>query len=125
MWATKEIKAPILIHYYVSEQELFNCCFFKKLLGGIPLNRYKKGVASLLVICVLALTACSPNTQLQQNDASNITQSAETVVAQRGSLTPTLSMQTTVIQASAYSGSVVKTNFYAIYNESGECMFFS
>lgn len=24
-----------------------------------------------------------------------------------------------------YSGSVVKTNFYAIYNESGECMFFS
>ena len=22
-----------------------------------------------------------------------------------------------------YSGSVVKTNFYAIYNESGECMF--
>ena len=26
---------------------------------------------------------------------------------------------------SVYSGSVVKTNFYAIYNESGECMFFS
>ena len=26
---------------------------------------------------------------------------------------------------SFYSGSVVKTNFYAIYNESGECMFFS
>ena len=24
-----------------------------------------------------------------------------------------------------YSGSVVKTNFYAIYNESGECMFYS
>ena len=24
-----------------------------------------------------------------------------------------------------YSGSVVKTNFYAIYNESGECMFCS
>ena len=24
-----------------------------------------------------------------------------------------------------YSGSVVKTNFYAIYNESDECMFYS
>ena len=103
MWATKEIKAPILIQYDVSEQELFYCCFFKKLLGGIPLNRYKKGVASLLVICALVLTACSPNTQPQQNDTSNITQSAETVVAQRGSLTPTLSMQTTVIQASAFA----------------------
>ena len=31
---------------------------------------------------------------------------------------------TTLISA-VYSGSVVKTNFYAIYNESGECMFFS
>ena len=29
------------------------------------------------------------------------------------------------VNASHYSGSVVKTNFYAIYNESGECMFFS
>ena len=120
MWATKEIKAPILIHYYVSEQELFNCCFFKKLLGGIPLNRYKKGVASLLVICVLALTACSPNTQLQQNDASNITQSAETVVAQRGSLTPTLSMQTTVIQASAFALSSPVNGAFETQNNVGD-----
>lgn len=32
--------------------------------------------------------------------------------------------KTTVLRA-LYSGSVVKTNFYAIYNESGECMFCS
>ena len=76
---------------------------FSKILGGIPLNRYKKGIASLLVICAFALTACSSNNQPQQNDVSNITQSVENVIAQRGSLTPTLSMQTTVIQASAFA----------------------
>ena len=76
---------------------------FSKISGGIPLNRYKKGIASLLVICAFALTACSSNNQPQQNDVSNITQSVETVIAQRGSLTPTLSMQTTVIQASAFA----------------------
>ena len=75
---------------------------FSKILGGIPLNRYKKGIASLLVICAFALTACSSNNQPQQNDVSNITQSVETVIAQRGSLTPTISMQTTVIQASPF-----------------------
>ena len=120
MWATKEIKAPILIQYDVSEQELFYCCFFKKLLGGIPLNRYKKGVASLLVICALVLTACSPNTQPQQNDTSNITQSAETVVAQRGSLTPTLSMQTTVIQASAFALSSPVNGAFETQNNVGD-----
>ena len=34
-------------------------------------------------------------------------------------------MLNTLYVTSEYSGSVVKTNFYAIYNESGECMFFS
>ena len=67
------------------------------------MNRYKKGIASLLIICAFALTACSSNNQPQQNDVSNVTQSVETVIAQRGSLTPTLSMQTTVIQASAFA----------------------
>lgn len=67
------------------------------------MNRYKKGIASLLVICAFALSACSSNNQPQRNDVSNITQSVETVIAQRGSLTPTLSMQTTVIQASPFA----------------------
>ena len=84
-WANKEIKAPILIQYYVSEQEPFIADF--QILGGIPLSRYKKGIASLLVICAFVLTACSSNNQPQQNDVSNITQSVETVIAQRGSLT--------------------------------------
>ena len=29
-----------------------------------------------------------------------------------------------IIVGIVYSGSVVKTNFYAIYNESGVCMFY-
>ncbi len=66
------------------------------------MNKYKKGIALLLLLCAAALTVCLSKDQPQQNHVINTTQSAETVAARRGSLTPMLSMQTTVIQASAF-----------------------
>ena len=66
------------------------------------MNKYKKGIALLLLLCAAALTVCLSKDQPQQNHLINTTQSAETVAARRGSLTPMLSMQTTVIQASAF-----------------------
>ena len=67
------------------------------------MNKYKKELVSLMVIFILSLTACSGNQQSQQSSMDyNTEQTIETVTVERGTITPTISAQTVIVQASPF-----------------------
>lgn len=68
------------------------------------MKRYRKRFAFLFVLgMIVILSACSVEKQSGENNEANSTiQTSETVTVTRGTLTPTVSAQTTIIQASDF-----------------------
>ena len=77
------------------------------------MKRYRKRFAFLFVLgMIVILSACSVEKQSGENNEANSTiQTSETVTVTRGTLTPTVSAQTTIIQASDFVYLLLKKEF--------------
>lgn len=77
------------------------------------MKRYRKRFAFLFVLgMIVILSACSVEKQSGENNEANSTiQTSETVTVTRGTLTPTVSAQTTIIQASDFVLSYDDVNY--------------
>lgn len=91
------------------------------------MKRYRKRFAFLFVLgMIVILSACSVEKQSGENNEANSTiQTSETVTVTRGTLTPTVSAQTTIIQASDFVlSSTEKGVFETCVTKVGKLMYF-